>query len=208
MRDILFMGEVLASVTHDMQNIMAIIKESGALADDILALNGPPRMKHGDKLAQAQRNIQEQVLRGRDLMLMLNGFAHAAADFPASGDLSRFSRQITVLAERMVRLKDCRLEKTFPDKPLAVRGNALMIMQAIYVSMAAITRICTAGDVIRLTVDRDDGGPFVRLGADQSKIVPEPCDVAALMTGIGGSCNTGPGHIVLRFAPAPQGGLR
>ncbi|MDL2268647.1 hypothetical protein LJC71_09165 [Desulfosarcina sp. OttesenSCG-928-A07] len=26
------------------------------------------------------------------------------------------------------------------------------------------------------------------------------------MTGIGGSCNTGPGHIVLRFAPAPQGG--
>ena len=28
MRDILFMGTVLASVTHEMQNVIAIIKES------------------------------------------------------------------------------------------------------------------------------------------------------------------------------------
>lgn len=208
MRDILFMGEVLASVTHDMQNIMAIIKESSALTDDILMINGPPRMKHGDKLEQAQRNIQEQVLRGRDLMLMLNGFAHAATDFPESGDLVRFSRQISVLAERMVRLKECRLERDILDAPLPVRGNGLMIMQAVYAVLGAVSRACAGGDIVTLSVNRDERGPFVRVSAQQCAATPESGEIPALMEGIGGSCVAASGEMVLRFAPAPEGDSR
>lgn len=205
MRDILFMGTVLASVTHEMQNVMAIIKESGALTDDILMINGPPRMKHGDKLEQAQRNIQEQVLRGRDLMLMLNGFAHAAADFPGSGDLSRFSRQISILAERMVRLKECSLERDIHDAPLPVKGNALMIMQAVYAALESVLGLCGPGVALTLAVFPGKGESLVRVSVAGLEGVPPLESAAPIMAALGGAARSAPGRLDLAFSPALEG---
>lgn len=202
MRDILFVGDILASVTHEMQNVMAIIKESGALADDILHLNGPPRMKHGDKLAVALTNIQEQVGRGRNLMLMLNGFAHAAADYPESSDLTRFCKQICVLAERMVRLKECTLDAQCASAPVPVRGNALMLMQTVYLGLAAALEGCAAGDALRLRVAGTDAGGSVLIKAAKGTQTPDIQSLAPLMAELGGTCRAEAGALELAYAPA------
>lgn len=208
MRDILFMGAVIASVTHDMQNVMAIIKESGALAEDILNLNGPPRLKHGDKLEAGLANIREQVHRGRDLMLMLNGFAHAAADFPKSCDLAAFARQISVLAHRMARLKECVLEPFSQSPPLLVRGNALMLMQTVYLGLEAVLRVCSAGDSIRLSVfapaDGGENRAAARIRARDGKECPDVLELSPMMEELGGSCRSGEGFLELYYALADQ----
>ncbi|MDL2316620.1 hypothetical protein LJC59_06010 [Desulfovibrio sp. OttesenSCG-928-A18] len=167
MRDILFAGRILASVTHEMQNVMAIIKESGALTDDILSLNGlleKPSLRHGDKLAAALKNIQEQVGRGRNLMIMLNGFAHAAADYPERCDIVRFARLICVLAERMVKLGECSLETELAGKAEMVRGNALMLMQAIFLGIEGMLARCDKGDTLTVSVLPSAAGACGREG--------------------------------------------
>lgn len=206
MRDILFVSGVLASVTHEMQNVMAIIKESGALADDILKINGPPRMKHGDKLETALVNIQEQVQRGRDLMLMLNGFAHAAVDYPESGDLVRFARHVRTLAQRTARLKECSLASDLEAAPLLVRGNALMLMQSIHAGLAAVLEGCTAGDVLHLGLVPSEDGALLRISAKTSRATPDSRDAASLMTELGGDCRAGQGFLELRYLPVPAQG--
>lgn len=201
MRDILFMGTILASVTHDMQNIMAIIKESGALAEDIMGLNNISKLKHGDKLGFALGNIREQVARGRNMMLMLNGFAHAAADHPETSDLVRFTRQIGVLAERMARLRECTLEVDLPDSPIMVRGNALFIMQAVYFSLACLYEVCQAGDRVRITFLGDDKGPLatLRIKADSCAVEPRCADLDDLMRVFGNHYVTAEGMVMLTF---------
>lgn len=205
MRDILFVGNILASVTHEMQNVMAIIKESGALTDDILQLNGPPRMRHADKLQAALRNIQEQVGRGRDLMLMLNGFAHAAADYPVTGDLSRFTRQISVLAERMVRLKECTLEQDVAGTPIPVHGNALMLMQTVYLGLAAVLDGCSPHDKILLAILPPDCETFapsmaaVRISAVPGRATPATEGLAPVLAELGGHCLAEQGALRLYY---------
>lgn len=204
MRDILFMGDILASVTHDMQNIMAIIKESGALAEDILALNGFPRMKHGDKLESALRNIREQVARGRNLMIMLNGFAHAAKDFPGACDLGRFSEQISVLAERMARMKECELIHEPCPSPITVRGNALLLMQSVYLGLAGLLETCSAGDVLTLSVTGEQKAEpptaTVHMRARDSRDFPQcGATLATLMADLGGRCESCEGALALSF---------
>ena len=206
MRDILFMSGILASVTHEMQNVMAIIKESGALADDILKINGPPRMKHGDKLETAFTNIQEQVQRGRDLMLMLNGFAHAAADYPESGDLARFARHVCTLAQRTARLKECSLTSDLESVSLLVRGNALLLMQSIHAGLAAVLENCAAGDVLRLGLAPSEDGAALRISAETSAATPDSRDAASLMAELGGDCRAGQGFLELRYQSAPPQG--
>ena len=210
MRDVLFMGSILASVTHEMQNVMAIIKESGALADDILKLNGPPRMRHGDKLDNSLANIQQQVERGRTLMLMLNGFAHAAADYPESGDLARFARQICIPAQRLAHLKECSLEPSLDGPPLVVRGNALTLMESVYAGLAAVLEGCPAGDALRVAITPPQAGgqgPVLHIRAGKSLAEPEQRTVAPIMAELGGSCRAGAGFLELCYVTAPaQGG--
>ena len=206
MRDILFMGKILALVTHDMQNVMAIIKESGALANDILQMNGPPRMRHGDKLEVALANIQEQVARGRDMMLMLNGFAHAAEDFPDHADLARFARQICVPAQRLARLKECSFDLALDSPPLPVRGNGLALMQSIHSGLVAVLNTCQSGDIIRVGTTRSEEGTLLRISAKASKATPDQAETATLMHELGGDCRSGEGFLELRYVPASAQG--
>lgn len=207
MRDILFMGEVLASVTHEMQNVMAIIKESGALTDDILNLNGPPKMRHGDKLAAALANIQEQVSRGRNLMFMLNGFAHAAADYPEECDLRRFARQIGVLAERMVRLKECALELDLDGPALPVRGNALLLMQSVYLGISSVLEPCAAGDRLSISVQSpEDNAAFtvLRISASRGDLLPDISALDPLLAVMRAHCLASRGMLDLYYLSAPE----
>lgn len=204
MRDILFMGEILASVTHDMQNIMAIIKESGALAEDIIALNKFTRIKHRDKLDSALCNIKDQVARGRSLMIMLNGFAHAAEDFPGACDLVRFSEQIGVLAARMVRLKECELIYEPYTEPITVRGNALLLMQSVYIGLDSLLGTCSAGDTLTLSIISEKKAKSttaaVHMRTRNSQTIPKcGLTLATLITELDGQCSVAPGAITLNF---------
>jgi len=209
MRDALFIGEILASVTHEMQNVLAIIKESGALAEDILHINGPPPMKHGDKLGTALNNIGQQTGRGRNLMFMLNGFAHAAEDFPEVSDLTRCARQIGTLAERKIMLAECTLATALPEQPVRVQGNALLIMQAIYAGLRSLLAITGRVETLRITLEplTENETCLARLSIHSTKAtgVPETEALAALMHELGGSFHYGSGELFLYFSCAAVG---
>jgi len=209
MRDALFIGEILASVTHEMQNVLAIIKESGALAEDILHLNGPPPMKHGDKLTVALGNIGQQTGRGRNLMFMLNGFAHAAEDFPEVSDLCRCGRQICTLAERKIMLAECLLEAALPEKPVRVRGNALLLMQAIYAALQAMLAVTAKKGTLHVSLEPlaasgDDSAHLV-IRSDNATGQPDTASPAALVAELGGTFRHTHGAMVLHFPSATEG---
>jgi hypothetical protein len=202
------MGQVLASVTHEMQNVMAIIKESGALVDDILELNGRPRLEHGDKLESGLLNVREQVDRGRRLMLMLNGFAHAAADYPERCDLPRFARQICVPADRAARMKEGALRPELGAGSVLARGNALLIMESVWTALNALLAGCAKGDVLTVSIAPKtpaDTGPVLLIAAETSRGTPDLTALEPLMAQLGAHCRARPGAAELCFAGAEEG---
>ena len=212
MRDVLFMGSVLASATHEMQNIIAIIKESGALAEDIIAMNGLPRMKHGEKIPQALAAIREQVDRGRRIMRMLNAFAHAASDFPEVCDLARYTAQVGVLAARAVLIKGCSLTSAPHSGTLPVKANALLLMQLLYLAVLDVLAAAGKGDNIVLSVraaqdsSPDSGTPDARacVALRASTALPLCSQgLTSLAKELGADCLAEPGAIILVF-PLPE----
>ncbi len=205
MRNALFMGLITASITHEMQNVMAIIRESGALVGDVMRLNGPPRLKHGDKLQSSLGNIEEQVQRGRELMLMLNGFAHAAEDFPASCDAVRFTAQIAPALQRLARLRECGFIFEKGAAPLFVKGNAMLLMQGIYLAALAVLDVCAPGDTLELATEPGQT-PTVILRTRPDRAVPEPSqDFHDVCTGLPADGRTEPGACLIGLTPARAG---
>lgn len=93
-------GRLAASATHELQNVLAVIRESAGLMQDLVSLCGEG-LPHRDRLCTMLALIQEQVARGGDLAWNLNRLAHAwEEDGEAPRDLGAVLEEFVALARR------------------------------------------------------------------------------------------------------------
>lgn len=201
MHSLSFLCRVLASATHDMQNILAIIKESGALAGDVLHINGPPRMKHGDKLLSALHTVEVQVERGRTLMTALNICAHAANAEYATLDLSVFCERAGVLVERMVRMKECAFVLVRQLDKGQIRADGFDFLQSVYRAVELVLSACQAGDELTLALQSaGNGQALVRVASKTGRAVPQgDAEFDAMASRIGAQLRLEEGSLSLLF---------
>jgi hypothetical protein len=128
-----FMGTVTAQSMHEMQNILAIIRESAGLMGDILKVNSRVEFKHKPNMVRTLENITFQVDRGKGLLDATSRLAHTPdADLLECCDLTAFSRTLGKLADRYVRLKGVTLILSVPSTALPVSMGALQVLMGGY----------------------------------------------------------------------------
>lgn len=71
-----FFGQVNASISHELKNIMAIISETAGLLNDITDMASNGRAIDSDLLQSSARSIMEEIHRGFKTIRQMNRFAH------------------------------------------------------------------------------------------------------------------------------------
>lgn len=130
-------GHLAASATHELQNALAVIRESAGLMQDLVSLCGEG-LPHRDRLCTMLSLIQEQVARGGDLAWNLNRLAHAWEEGgEAARDLGAVLEEFVALARRGCAMRGVELSQG--DGP-AVRVNAPGL--ALRASLLRAVRCC------------------------------------------------------------------
>lgn len=106
----LFMGRITAGTTHEIKNVLAIIKESAGLIEDLISLGEKNGRIPTEKLLKTLTKITDQVNRGVELSTRLNEFAHTPDQDAAPVDLNTAVERVVSLSQRFARLKRVRLE--------------------------------------------------------------------------------------------------
>jgi signal transduction histidine kinase len=70
-----FIARMTASTTHELRNVLAVVKESAGLVEDLTLAFQQRRPVNPDKMLQATRRIDAQVARGADLLTSLSRLA-------------------------------------------------------------------------------------------------------------------------------------
>lgn len=78
MNDSQCMARLLASGVHDMRNVLAVIRESAGLAQDMAALAGAA-LPRGERLLAALTEVQSQILQGAALPRAWNSWPRPGA---------------------------------------------------------------------------------------------------------------------------------
>lgn len=122
----LFFGKVTASVAHDLQNVLAIVKETSGLIQDILQISQntlPPEVT--EKLTRSNLSIQKQISRGVSITSGLNGFAHTADSAQENIDVMLVLKRVIFLTQRIfqhqainIKIEDCDTLPTTLTDPL------------------------------------------------------------------------------------------
>jgi len=155
MREAFFMGTITATITHELQNVLAIINECRGLMGDVLAMNPGVKLKRMDLVTKSLNMITEQIERGKHLSGKLNRFAHTAEDFATGADLNRIVSEIVYLAERIARLRKCEFVPGLAQEPVTVAGNGVTLLMAVFEAMRTCLDAVPEG-LIHMQVARDN----------------------------------------------------
>jgi len=155
-KEVAFLAKVTAGFTHEIKNVLAIIKESSGLMEDLLALTPPGAFPHQERFLRAVASVLNQVERGVSLSTRLNGVAHSP-DVPVTTlDAVELVEGMAALSERFARLKRVTLKAESPGAPLTVVTSPLKLRMAVFMAMECAWSHMPQGGEIRLGV-RDDG---------------------------------------------------
>lgn len=149
-----FMGSVTALTMHEMQNILAIIRESAGLMGDILKVNARVDFKHRPNMERTLEHITHHVDRGKGLLEATSRLAHSPDDDMLDGcDLGVHARTVALLSERLVRLRGAAVSFSPPTGTLPVAVGALQVLMAGYRAVQWAVGTGVKDGVVRLEVE-------------------------------------------------------
>jgi hypothetical protein len=170
-REAEFIGKVTASATHEIRNVLAIVKESAGLISDLVHASGTGGgAPHADRLLKAAGRIDAQVARGADIVTHLNRFAHSMDEDVRRVDLDEEVHQVAFLSQRLARAKSQTIRAARRPEPVWLTGNSLHVQMALYATVAFCLEHLPVGCVLELRAEHENGAPeaHVRGAVDEA----------------------------------------
>ncbi len=125
-------GNLTASASHELQNALAIIRESAGLMEDFInyAPEDEPEPSYKPKIVELLHTIQEQVVRGGDIAGGLNGLGHAWEE--DGSDLNRVLEEFAILAGRLGRMHGVTVGLDYGNTKVRAERAGLTLRVALF----------------------------------------------------------------------------
>jgi len=126
-----FIGRILAGFTHEINNYIAIIKESVGLMGDMIKA-GKSGKNESRQYLEIIASIEEQIERSLDLFRYLNRFAHKM-DMPrVSFNVNESMEELLALMNRFANQRKIRLETDFQKDLPSIQSDPAMLQFLVF----------------------------------------------------------------------------
>jgi signal transduction histidine kinase len=166
-----FLGKLTAGATHEMRNVLSIIKESAGLMGDLLDMSASKPFVHEEKFRKMITNILTQVERGSTIAKELNTLAHAADDRMTSVDVQKILACQLALCSRFCRGREITLTLDPASTQAFIKTDPIRFHAAICSVIDGLMEYATPGSDISMRSRKGD----------------ESLDIIFTMSGVEGS---------------------
>jgi signal transduction histidine kinase len=159
-KEVAFFGKITAGITHELKNVLAIIRESSGLMGDIISISPEAIVKYQEKMQNSIVRIKEQIERGVKITDRLNKFAHSTDETIAKIDLQESIEQLVMLAQRFARLKHVVLKTVPPNQegpPVTLVTRHVQLLMALFASLECCLTVMSAGGEINIEIRKTKG---------------------------------------------------
>jgi hypothetical protein len=159
-KEVAFFGKITAGITHELKNVLAIIRESSGLMGDIISISPEAVVKHQEKIQNSIVRIKDQIERGVNLTDRLNRFAHSTDETLSKIDLQETIEQLVMLAQRFARLKHVVLKTVLPDHeipPVTLVTRHVQLQMALFASLECCFTVMSSGGEINIGICKLEG---------------------------------------------------
>jgi hypothetical protein len=178
-----FFGTVVASVTHELNNVLSIVDQVGGLIGDITvkAVAGAP--VDPERLRTLRERIDRQVRKGTVIVRHLNNFAHSLDESHGPFDASESLDDLLALSNRFADLQQVRLVRTDWADWTGV-GDVFLFQYGVHEALRRILAESTEGDRIEVDSRRDGRAGVVSISGSARSSIQESDQAVQRLIGL------------------------
>jgi hypothetical protein len=173
-REAAYVARVTAGATHEVRNVLAIVKESAGLVADLLHACAASGTLDRERLLRALSRIDAQTARGAEQLTQLNRFAHALDADRHGADLAEELERVAFFGQRLARARSQEV-RGLVDGPVPIpRAEPVRVQMAIFEAVEHALAQLPDGASLELRAGASEGRPHVDIQGRAPGSQPTP----------------------------------
>lgn len=153
-----FFGQVSASISHEIKNVLAIMNENAGLLEDFVMMAGKGVPLSNERLDGLAMALHKQIQRADGIVKKMNRFAHSADQPMEEVDLYDAVCQVTDICGRLIDLKRINVHARQPISPVTVKTHRFYVQNTVWACIEGIMTGLSPGDTLQVGVEKIETG--------------------------------------------------
>ncbi len=151
-----YFGRITASISHEINNVLAIVNELAGLQNDLLEGAEFGMEIDPQRFVKISNDIQTQIQRGERIVKRLNRFAHSMDETLSEFDLAIVVNDTIAIAQRLASLKGITLHLQSIENPITIMNNRFLVQQGIFAGLE-LMYTSNHGNKVEIECRQDNG---------------------------------------------------
>ena len=161
-----FVGKVMAGLSHEFKNHLAIIKELSGLIEDLLILEEPGQSTNSERYKKIISGINERIAQAAEMCRFLSGFSHRMDQPLSSLSVTDVLQEKIYLLRRFARQKQVELNSSFDEELPAIFNDSSLLQFAIFCIVWPALELLEQGSRISINVTGKDQSVEIAIKLD------------------------------------------
>ncbi|WP_153306546.1 sensor histidine kinase [Desulfogranum japonicum] len=167
------LGRLMAGFSHEMKNHFGIIRESGGLIADLLAMHGHSLDEQVQaRMQKAVAMIEQRIVVAAGTLHLLSGFAHRSDQPLSSFSPHTVIEEVGLFLERFARLSQVTLVISQSEQPCSVYNDPSLLQHVVYRLFMHCLHLMNADDTIVIHTSVTEQGAEISFELE-CKSIPE-----------------------------------
>lgn len=144
-----FIGKILATLSHELKNHLAIIKEYSGLIQDLAEMGKGPAGEGADQCVDAVRRIHRQIDATLALLAQFNRFSHRMDAESSRYSVNEAVEELLTLTHRLANQRRIGVERAFQEGLPPVAGSPALLQFSLFCMIQeALGRLGEGGAIV------------------------------------------------------------
>ena len=157
-----FFGEISASISHEIKNVLAIVNENAGLLQDMVMMIEKGRPLSPERLTGLAQSIVRQVNRGDRIVKDMNRFAHSADHPSETVDIGEVIDFISVVAARLIAMKGEPPKIDVPAAPVTAFTNRFFLEDLVWTCLCRAMDARAPDRAVSIVAEKTGDTPRIR----------------------------------------------
>ncbi len=157
-----FFGKMNTSISHEINNALAIINENAGLLEDVALMEERGVPLESEKIKKISVKIMEQVKRANRIIKNMNRLAHSVDESVKMVDIADTLKFMILLSSRLSAIKGVSFKTVSRPDRLEISTNPFLVQNIIWFCLDYIMNLAERDTTISIVVEEHGGTVQIR----------------------------------------------